>query len=352
MEFNSLFTPFEYKSLKLRNRFVMAPMTRAQSPGGVPGKQTEDYYGRRAAAEVGLILTEGTVVNRPSSKNLDGIPHFHGDLSLAGWKDVVRTVHAHGGAIAPQLWHVGQSPAGWNPPVPFESPETMTTTDIKNTIAAFGEAARSAKALGFDAVEIHGAHGYLIDQFFWEKTNSRTDEYGGRTLKDRTRFAVGVIQSVRAAVGPDMVIILRLSQWKGQDFSAKMVSTPQEMENWLLPLKAAGVDIFHASQRRYWEPEFPESDLNLAGWFKKITGQPTITVGSVGLSSDMVSTFAGQGADKRSMDELIRRFERGDFDLVAVGRPLLQDPEWVKKVHEKRIDQIADFDAASLKVYF
>lgn len=352
MAYQDLFSPFSYKNLHLRNRFVMAPMTRAQSPDGVPGQKVADYYGRRASAEVGLILTEGTVINRPSSKNMKDIPDFHGDASLEGWKNVVNAVHAHGGKIGPQIWHVGNSPQGWEPPAPFEHPDSMSLEDIHQTIEAFGSAARSAKELGFDTLELHGAHGYLIDQFFWEQTNHRKDEYGGGTIKARNRFAVDVVKAVRKAVGEDMVIILRLSQWKGKDYTAKIARTAKEMEEWILPLAEAGVDIFHASQRRYWEPEFEGSDLNLAGWFKKITGRPTITVGSVGLNSDVMNAFQGKGSDISPLDELVRRFDRGDFDLVAVGRPLLQDPEWVKKHKESRFEEVKAFDAASLGILY
>jgi 2,4-dienoyl-CoA reductase-like NADH-dependent reductase (Old Yellow Enzyme family) len=352
MNFDPLFTPFQYKGLTLRNRFVMAPMTRAFATDGIPNEQIADYYARRAAAEVGLILTEGTVINRPASKNLKDIPDFHGDAALAGWGNVVKAVHANGGAIAPQIWHVGNTPYGWQPPGPFESPATMTLEDIENTIAAFATAAKDAKDLGFDALEIHGAHGYLIDQFFWEGTNTRTDEFGGSTIKERSRFAVDVVKAMRAAVGPDFVIILRISQWKQQDYTAKLAHTPEALEDWLQPLAEAGVDIFHGSQRRYWEPEFEGSDLNFAGWIKKVTGQPTITVGSVGLSGDFSGAFQGQGAETANIDELLRRYDRGDFDLVAVGRSVLQDPEWVLKVKEHRFEDVKAFDAASLgKLY-
>ena len=129
----------------------------------------------------------------------------------------------------------------------------MTEHDIAETIRAFAQAAGEAKALGFDAVEIHGAHGYLIDQFFWHPTNQRTDRYGGQTLAERSRFATELIRAVRKAVGPDFPISLRISQWKLQDYAAKLATTPQEMEAWLVPLAEAGVDIFHCSQRRFWD---------------------------------------------------------------------------------------------------
>jgi len=353
MSIESLFKPFQYKNLQLNNRIVMAPMTRAQSDNGVPTQAIADYYARRAEAEVGLILSEGTVINRPASKNIQNIPDFYGTEALNGWKNVIDAVHANGGKMGPQIWHVGDTRSSADyPSVEMEKASTMSMEDIQDTISQFAASAKSAKDLGFDVLEIHGAHGYLIDQFFWDVTNTRTDEYGGKTLKERSRFAVDVVKAIRAAVGEDFTIIIRLSQWKQQDYKTKLAHTPEEMEEWLLPLKEAGVDIFHCSQRRFWEAEFEGSDLNFAGWAKKITGQPTITVGSVGLEGDFMAAFAGQGTGKADLSELTRRLERGDFDLVAVGRALLQDPEWVKKVKEGNTEDLLDFSAESLAVLY
>lgn len=333
----------------------MAPMTRMASPNGVPTQAVADYYARRAAGDVGLILTEGTVIDRPASKNENDIPNFYGDASLAAWKNVVEQVHAQQGVIAPQIWHTGDAPGmtGWMPPAPRENPSNMSVADIEATIAAFASAAKSAKDAGFDAIELHGAHGYLIDEFFWEKTNPRTDDYGGKSIKERSRFAADVVKAVRAAAGPDLIIIMRVSQWKATDYNAKLANNPKEMEDWIGTLTAAGVDIFHASQRRYWEPEFDGSDLNLAGWIKKVSSQPTITVGSVGLSGDIMGAFAGESSEVvADMRELQRRFERGDFDLVAVGRSILHDPNWVKKIKDQEFDQLKPFDPASLQTLY
>ena len=224
----------------------------------------------------------------------------------------------------------------------------MKDADIADAIAAYGRAAKEAKRLGFDCVEIHGAHGYLIDQFFWDGTNNRTDIYGGATLPERGRFANEVIKEVRKQVGEDFAVIIRLSQFKPADYNFKLAKTPKEMEAWLNPMAEAGVDIFHCSQRRFWEPEFEDSDLNFAGWAKKITGKATITVGSVGLSGEFMAAFAGESSDPTSLDELVRRMDRGDFDLVAVGRPLLADPEWTAKIHANRNDELKGFTKDAL----
>jgi 2,4-dienoyl-CoA reductase-like NADH-dependent reductase (Old Yellow Enzyme family) len=130
----------------------------------------------------------------------------------------------------------------------------------------------------------------------------------------------------------------------------KLAHTPQEMEAWLTPLAEAGVDIFHCSQRRFWEPEFENSDLNFAGWVKKLTGQATITVGSVGLSGEFLAGFAGEAStpNAESLDELLRRLDRGDFDLVAVGRALIVEPEWVEKIQAGQADGLKGFSRETL----
>jgi 2,4-dienoyl-CoA reductase-like NADH-dependent reductase (Old Yellow Enzyme family) len=208
----------------------------------------------------------------------------------------------------------------------------MTQADIDAAVKAFGDAAQAAIEIGFDGVELHGAHGYLIDQFFWEGTNQRTDRYGGN-IQARTRFAVEVIQEVRRRIGPDSPLILRFSQWKLQDYTARLVQTPQELDQFLKPLAEAGVDAFHCSQRRFWEPEFPGNTLNLAGWTKKLTGKPTITVGSVTLNEEFMTTFrSDEGATVTGIDELLDRLERDEFDLVAIGRALIANPDWPRQV--------------------
>jgi len=366
MASDSLFSPFQLKSLRLPNRIVMAPMTRSFSPKGIPTAQVAEYYRRRAQASVGLILSEGTVVNRPSASNDPNVPRFWGEDALPAWKQVIDGVHAAGGLMAPQLWHVGavrNRRTDWVAPGPVDSPsglsppgkqfgEPMSDAAIADTIAAFARAASDAKSLGFDAVELHGAHGYLIDQFFWEGTNKRSDRYGGATLAQRGRFAADILQAVRTEVGPDFPLIIRLSQWKQQDFTVQMAKTPREMADWLQPLADAGADIFHCSQRRFWEPEFAGSDLNFAAWAKKLTGKPTITVGSVGLTGEFIAATAGESSEPASLDELLRRLDRGDFDLVAVGRALINDPEWVLKIRDGRREELMSFSPASLATLF
>jgi 2,4-dienoyl-CoA reductase-like NADH-dependent reductase (Old Yellow Enzyme family) len=214
-----LFRPFVLNKLTLANRIVMAPMTRAKSPGRVPGAEVAAYYHRRAEGGVGLIITEGTYIPHPGAGFDASVPNFHGDEALAGWANVLKQVHEAGGRIMPQLWHVGLmlqagevlTPDGVGPSglaKPGQQVATpMSQRDIDQVIQAYGQAAESAEKLGFDGLEIHGAHGYLIDQFFWEGTNRRTDRYA-----ERTRFAVEVVEEIRRNVSPDFPVVLRLSQ--------------------------------------------------------------------------------------------------------------------------------------------
>jgi 2,4-dienoyl-CoA reductase-like NADH-dependent reductase (Old Yellow Enzyme family) len=361
-----LFDPFQFGTLKLNNRIVMAPMTRSQSPGATPTPLNADYYRRRAEGGCGLIITEGTTVDHawagPDDPN---IPNFHRPEALEGWAEIVQAVHEVGGKIAPQLWHVGtMRPRDPNriAPYPAAGPSgllkagrtvgvPMTQSDIDEVVAAFAKSAGHAKALGFDALELHGAHGYLIDQFFWEDTNQRTDRYGGSLVK-RTQFAVDIIEAVRAAVGPAFPVILRFSQWKQQDYTKRLAYTPHELEQFLAPLSKAGVDIFHCSNRKYWEPEFEGSDLNLAGWTKKLTGKPTITVGGVGLGSDLFGAYKGEVGEIQPLDNVLKRLAADEFELVAVGRAMLVNPDWANKVKAGLMQDLAPFGKEALTTYY
>jgi 2,4-dienoyl-CoA reductase-like NADH-dependent reductase (Old Yellow Enzyme family) len=359
-----LFQPFTVKNLSLSNRIVMSPMTRSFSPGGVPGTDVAAYYQRRAENGVGLIVTEGTMINHPAAANDANVPNFHGEEALNGWSQVVSAVHKVGGRIIPQLWHVGMQrkigdqpnpealpigPSGLAAPGVQATTNPMSEREITDVIAAYAQAAAEAERLGFDGVELHSAHGYLIDQFFWDGTNQRTDRYGGDVIA-RTRFAVEIIKACRRAVGPDFPIVLRISQWKISDYTAKLAATPELLSRFLAPLADAGVDVFHCSTRRFWEPEFEGSSLNLAGWTKKLTGKPTITVGSVGLDNDFKSFVTeGKGAANANIDRLIEMLDRKEFDLVAVGRALLVDPAWASKIRDNRTDELVPFTLDALR---
>ncbi len=353
------FEPIALRSMTVPNRFAMAPMTREFSPGGVPGADVAEYYRKRAAGGVGLIVTEGVGIEHPAAVDGTGVPHMYGEAALAGWRDAVAAVHRAGAVIVPQLWHQGvlRNPARSDrPDVPGMRPSglwgtpgltsyddeyvarmaaptaPMTEEEIADTISAYARAARNAIDVGFDGIAIHGAHGYLIDTFFWPDTNRRTDRWGG-DARARAEFGVEVTKAIRAEIGEEKPIIFRFSQHKQQDYKARFAETPEELGIVLGALADAGVDMFDSSSRRFNVPIFEGSELTQAGWARKLTGKPSMTVGGIGLNNWLQDTFKGRGETLavNNLDEVRRLYDRGMFDMIAVGRALISDPEWVQQ---------------------
>ncbi len=363
-DLSPLFEPVEIAGLSLPNRLVMAPMSRYFCQDGIPHQGVADYYRRRVEGGIGLILSEGTYINHPSAECYEGVPRFHG-AALKGWKLVIDTVHAAGGKMMPQLWHVGsfrQPGMAPDPSVPGFGPSAtvnpaiegavpshaMTESDIADVISAYANAAADAQRLGFDGVELHGAHGYLIDEFLWGRTNPRTDRWGGDHV-GRTAFACAVVRAVRAAVGPDFPVSLRWSQWKQQDYTVRLADSPAMLAEILGPMVDAGVSILHCSTRRVWEPGFPDHDpaRTMSGWVKHLTGVPTIAVGGVGLAQTGIRSSAAA-----SLDALVAPLARGEIDLLAVGRAVLADPEWPRMLRAGRAAEGQGFDKADLEILF
>lgn len=361
-----LFTPFRCRSVTLRNRVVMAPMTREFAPDGIPTAAMAEYYRRRAAGGTGLIISEGSPPVHEGAFS-PRVPRFYGDDALAAWRPIVEAVHAEGAAMFVQLWHVGAfepsqigmrdgfttpperlGPSGLAAPGKAHG-RAMTQADIDRTIAAFGAATGAALRLGFDGVEIHGAHGYLPDQFLWRETNLRDDGYGG-SLQARLRFMLELVRECRRQCA-DGVLSLRLSQWKQFDFDARIARTPQELAQIVEPLAAAGVDLFHCSTRRYWEPAFDDSPLTLAGWVRKLSGRPTIAVGSVTLGTDFKSGSGRQQAvaAPEQVADIERRLAAGEFDLVAIGRALLANPDWAQRVAAGELHRLRNHEKIYLE---
>ncbi|MEO6793201.1 MAG: NADH:flavin oxidoreductase [Mycobacterium sp.] len=358
MAIDELFQPLKVRSLIVPNRFAMAPMTRQASPGGIPGADVAAYYRRRAAGGVGLIITEGIRLPHPAAGFPASVPTLAGDAVLAGWARVVAAVHSEGATIAAQLWHQGVLRADTDGVLPVGPSgidgrgeprgRVLERGELREISELYARSAATAREIGFDAVEIHGAHGYLLDEFLWERTNQRTDGYGG-SLAARTRFPSEVVAAVRAAVGPDYPIIFRFSQWKATDYAAAIAEDPTQLQELLTPLVEAGVDVLHPSTRRHYAPAFPDYDpeLSLAGWTKKVTGIPVIAVGSVGLETQFRSEKRGEVIGPAPVDRLVEQFEAGEFDVVAIGRALLADPTWVNRLRHGELAGFTGYDAAA-----
>ena len=340
-----LFESLHIGKLSLRTRLVMAPMSRAFSPGGVPTPAVAEYYARRARHQLGLILSEGTYIDHPAASSYPNCPDFFGAQALAGWKTVVAAVHAEGAAMFPQLWHVGSHRRAGFAPASYvnrlsggsEPTHAMTESDIADVIATFARAAATAQQIGFDGVEIQGAHGYLVDEFLWSKANTRTDRYGG-PIAARARFAAEIIQAIRRAVGPEFPIALRLSQYKLQDYEALIVHNPDEVGQLVAPLVDAGLSLLDVAARTVSQPAFADSPLTLAGWFRKLSGLPAIANGAVGLDRP-----GQRDAGLAPLDALHDLLARDEVDLIAVGRGLLADPEWGSKVRDGRLSERRGF---------
>ncbi len=334
-EIEILFRPFRHRKIELSNRLVMAPMTRNFATDGIPTPEMARYYRRRAEHELGLIITEGAAIDDPASAADPDTPHFYGGTALRGWKRICRAVHATNCKIVPQLWHVGMArptdgsapnpdalpigPSGIDPISLQQTTVPMSRGRIAEVVASFARAAADTKRLGFDGVEIQGAHGFLIDQFLWAATNHRQDEYGG-DLQRRVRFAREVVQAVRKVVGRSFPILFRISQWKLGHYDARLANTPEELAEIVQPLSEAGVDIFDCSTQYYDKAEFAGSPHTLATWVRHLTGKPTICVGEIGIENTPLSRLA-------------QMLSANNFDLIALGRALLADHAWASKIH-------------------
>jgi len=367
-----LFEPFRVNGLLLPNRLVMPPMGRHFVQDGVPSECYIDYFRQRAQSGLGLLITVVSAVNHPVAQAHPGYARMHGADALSVYARIVESVHAVGGRIIPQLVHCGTvrergagpnthlSPLGPSglylgfggvTPEPVAVAAPATPAEIDAVIEGFARSATQAARAGFDGIEIHGAHGYLIDQFFWKKLNRRSDRFGG-DMSGRGYLAVQIVRACRDAVGAQLPIFFRWSQWKQQDYAARLCHTPQELARFLEPLAASSIDVFDCSTRRVWEPEFPGSALNAAGWTRKLTGKPTVTVGSIILDYDPLPSSVGDEsragafdpkARPRSIDHVLGMLDRGECDLVAIGRGSIANPRCATHIRNEAWDELGRY---------
>jgi 2,4-dienoyl-CoA reductase-like NADH-dependent reductase (Old Yellow Enzyme family) len=347
-----LLTPFTINGLTLPNRFVMPGMQRQWCDDGVPQPRLADYYRERVEGGVGLIITESCAVDHPSSTETPMFCRIN-DVTKSAWARCFDAVNRAGGRMFMQLWHEGAvrragdilSPSGL---VHAGKPNGRAATlpDLDAIRDAFVRGALAARDIGAAGIEVHACHGYLLDQFLWAETNQREDGYGGDDIRARVRFPAEIVRGIREALGANFPISFRFSQWKEVNYNARVVSIPRDLEAMLAILRAAGVDVFHASARYFWVPEWPDSDLGIAGWTKSLTDAPVIAVGSVGLDTDVMDNFFGKEAKstgETGLRELLRRFNNREFDLISVGRSLIGDASWVNKVRDGRLSEIRMF---------
>jgi 2,4-dienoyl-CoA reductase-like NADH-dependent reductase (Old Yellow Enzyme family) len=353
-----LFTPFRLGHLELANRFVMPAMQRGMCDQGRPKPELAAYYARRAEGGVPLIIGESSAIDHPSATAQPNSSWLT-PATADAWARCVGAVRNAGGHMLLQLWHEGAvrndgnalSPSGRVHPGKANG-RAMTLEEMKAIGEGFVRSACVARDIGASGIEVHCAHGYLLDQFLWQGSNVRDDGYGGPDIADRVRFPAEIVSAIRHECGPHFLISLRFSQWKEVDYGAKVAANPDELERMVTILREAGVDVLHCSTRRFWEPEWAGDGKNLAGWVKALSGLPTITVGSVGLDTDVMTTFI-EARDPsprvaEAVADLETRMAAGEFDLVAVGRALIGDPDFVEKLANRDHDAIRLFTRADL----
>ncbi len=363
-----LFEPIEINGLKLRNRFFMPAMQRGFVDDCKPTDDMIETLRQRGEGGVGLIISGGTSVDRPSGFWLDIFLQLTDD-SHDVWRRKISTIQATGAKFFMQLWHPG-SIRRVDPDSPHAAHDTLspsglikagetngraaTKAELDDLLEAHVDAAVTAKALGADGVEVHAAHGYFLDQFLWSETNQRDDEYGGSTLAERARYPTAMVAAIRAAVGPDFVISFRFSQYKEAVYEAKIAEHPDDLDEFLLNLRQAGVDCFNVSARRFWLPEWPEihPKMTFAGWVKSKTDAVVLGIGSVGLTTDVVQDlFDKQSAELQPVEAdlaaVASAIAAGDYDMIGVGRLQIANANFVQLVAERRFDEIVKFQRAS-----
>jgi len=348
-----LLTPIAVADVPLKNRVAVSPMSRVSTAGdGVPTDNMVDYYAEYARGGFGLIVTEGTYTDHAHSQAYANQPAVVTDDQVRAWACVTDAVHAAGGRIFMQLMHAGAlvqgnhhrdvgiapsavQPAGRMLPGyggggSYGLPRAMTVEDIEETVAGFAASAARARTAGFDGVEVHGANGYLLDQFLTTYANQRTDAYGG-SAANRVRIYVDVLDAIATAAGADFPVAVRVSQVKVNDLAYRW-SGPDEAETVFQHLGAARPAYIHvASEGAHWdETSFLAPGVSITGLARRVTGIPVIANGGM--------------HDERLAARLL---EDGHADLVALGHGAIANPDWPTRLAAGQ--PFDDFDDETLQ---
>jgi len=345
MEFENLLSPIKINSLELKNRMIMAPMiTNYCTREGFVTQRLKDYHEERAKGGVSLIIVEAGCISYPVGLGLAHQIGLYDDRQIPGLKELVKVIHKHGCKVAFQLFHVGhrgarsisgyqpvsaseiQTKGKWTKWVGGELPRALTTSEVGELVEAFAAGAARAKAAGTDAVEVHGAHGYLITNFLSPLYNQRTDKYGG-DVEGRARFAREIVQLVRQKVGRDFPILFRISAEEHVEGGLGL----EEAKVICSILEKAGVDAFDVVSGSH--DSFPEVvppanfspawRVHLAEGIKQAVSVPVVTTGRI---------------QSPELAESILR--EGKADLIGLGRALICDPEFPSKITQGKANEI------------
>jgi 2,4-dienoyl-CoA reductase-like NADH-dependent reductase (Old Yellow Enzyme family) len=329
-----VFSTFPLKKYRLKNRLGVAAMTRMSSPGdSIPRKDVLEFLVRRATNGAAIVFTEGIVTDYESSQGYPRQARLLTQRQIDAWKPVVKAIKEAGAVAIAQLFHCGR--VAWpevNPAVriiapsaiapkpknpltgePYPAPDEMSRFDIEHVINGFVETAKGAMAAGFDGVEIHGAHGYLITQFLSTDSNSRTDEYGG-SVENRFRIAREIIRAVRPVVPDDRLITFRISNWGIADMEVSLFQSKEEWQNMIRLLSAEPVDAISVSTYVYDAKAFG-TEKTMAGLTREVTKLPLIVCGKI--------------YDRVTCEDALR-----DADIALSAKSMLLNPNWVEDVRQ------------------
>jgi 2,4-dienoyl-CoA reductase-like NADH-dependent reductase (Old Yellow Enzyme family) len=336
MSDDSLFSPFTLKNYELKNRIGVAPMTRMSSvKGSIPRQDVFDFLIRRARNGAAVVYTEAIVTDYECSQGYPGQARVLNEKQINAWKPVVEAIRGEGAVAIMQIFHCGRmawpevnpagrviapspiSPRQVNPLTnePYPVPEKINLLEIEQVIEGFVETAKGGIAAGFDGIEVHGAHGYLINQFLSLYSNQRTDAYGG-PAENRYRFAHEVIQAVRSVVPVDRLLTFRISNWGVADMDVSLFENKEDYQKIITLLSKEPLDALSVSTYRYGDTEFG-TDRNMAQITREATNLPLMICGGI--------------YDRASADDALK-----DADFVLSAKSILLNPEWVKDIREGR----------------
>jgi len=330
MEKNQLFTPFNLKGFKLQNRIGVAAMTRMSSAvEGIPRQDVFDFLVRRAKNGASIIHTEAIITDYESAQGYPGQARMVTQKQIDAWKPVIEKIHQEGSIAIMQMFHCGRmawqevnpanrviapsaiAPTQDNPltGAPYPTPEKMSQFDIDHVITGFVETAKGAVEAGFDGIEIHGAHGYLINQFLSSYSNNRTDKYGG-SVENRYRFAHEVIQAVDTAIPEDRLLAFRISNWGIADMDISLFVSKEEYQQIISFLSQEPIDAISVSTYDFKQKAFA-TDKTMAGLTREVTELPVMICGGI--------------FDRETADEALQ-----DADIILSGKSILLNPDWVE----------------------
>jgi len=336
MEKFKLFSQFRLKDFILKNRIGVAPMTRMSAAAdSIPRQDVLDFLIRRAQNGTSIIFTEAIVTDYESAQGYPGQSRILNQPQVDAWKPVVKEIQRQGAIAIMQMFHCGRmawpevnpanrsiapspiTPKQDNPMTgaPYPVPEAMSNFDIDHVITGFVETAKGAVEAGFDGIEIHGAHGYLINQFLSPYSNRRTDSYGG-SVENRYRFAHEVIQAVRKVIPDDRLLTFRISNWGVADMEVSLFDSKEEYQEIIRRLANEPIDAISVSTYGYNEKGFG-TDKNMAQLTREITDLPLMICGGI--------------FDRASSEEALQ-----DADIILSGKSLLLNPNWVEEVQAEK----------------